>query len=65
MAHVKRLQYNKSSFLVSIPREFVQSLGLQKGQHVTISLEDTTTIRIRKLHIPTEVGGANNAQKEA
>lgn len=63
--HVKRLQYNKSSFLVSLPREYIQALRLQKGDHVVVTHPMPDTITIKKLNAQSLQETAANAKKNA
>lgn len=48
---VRRIQNNGSSFLITIPGEFVRALRLDSGDHVLLELETNQDTRISTIRI--------------
>ncbi len=44
-----KIQYNKSQYTVTIPKEYISQAGLNKGDTVTISFNERGNLELKKL----------------
>jgi len=44
-----KIQYNKSQYTITIPKEYIEQAGLSKGDLVTVSFNERGNLELRRV----------------